>query len=258
MLRSVGGYLFLRMLSIAHRRKHGAIMPRRNTGPRLRFLEKRGCFYICWTEAGRSRERSTGTSDRKQAEVAFAEFLRIRTRSSGPRDPSEILVTDVLADYAEEHGPHTSAPWRVAYAVTALAGFWEGRTVVEVSKEACRRYGASRGRSTGTVRRELGVLRAAINYAHSEGRLTRPVIVLLPAPPAPRERWLTRSEAARLTAGALGFTFAPCSDTRTRRERWVVWDREGANARLYFRRLSFWGSTPALARRQFCRYGGRK
>jgi integrase len=138
-----------------------------------------------------------------------------------------------LADYAQEHGPHTSAPWRVAYAVAALADFWEGRTIVEVTREACRRYGASRGRSAGTVRRELGVLRAAINYAHNEGRLTRPVIVHLPAPPVPRERWLTRSEASRLIAGALGFTSAPCSDTRTRQERWVVWDREPANARLH-------------------------
>jgi integrase len=208
-------------------------MSRRNSGPRLRFLKKRGCFYICWTEGGRSRERSTCTSDRQQAEIVFAEFLRVRIRASGPRDPAEILVTDVLADYAQEHAPHTSAPWRVAYAVTGLARFWEGRTVAEVTKEACRRYGASRGRSAGTVRRELGVLRAAINYAHSEGRVTRPVVVQLPDPPTPRERWLTPAEAARLIAGALGFTFALCSDYRTRRERWIIWDREPAKARLH-------------------------
>ena|SRR6516165_10657962 len=132
-------------------------MPRRNSGPRLRFLEKRSCFYICWTEGGRSRERSTGTPHRQQAEIIFAEFLRLRTRASGTRDPAEVLVTDVLADYAQEHGPHTSAPWRVAYAVAGLAGFWEGRTLAEVTKEACRRYGTVRGRSAGTVRRELGV-----------------------------------------------------------------------------------------------------
>jgi integrase len=129
--------------------------------------------------------------------------MRIRTRASGPRDPAEILVTDVLADYAEEHGPHTSAPWRVAYAVAGLASFWEGRTVAEVTKEACRRYGATRGRSEGTVRRELGVLRAAINHAHREGRVTRPVVVHLPDRPAPRDRWLSRREAAALLRAAL-------------------------------------------------------
>ena len=167
-------------------------MPRRNSGPRLRFLKKRQCFYICWTESGRSRERSTGTADREQAEVAFAEFLRVRTRSSGPRDPSEILVTDVLADYAKEHGPRTSAPWRIAYAVAGLADFGKVGLLSRLPGKRVAAMAASRGRSAGTVRCELGVLRAAINYAHNEGRLTRPVIVHLPAPPAPRERWLTR------------------------------------------------------------------
>jgi integrase len=178
-------------------------MPRRNSGPRLRFLEKRGCFYVCWTEAGRSRERSTGTSDRQQAEIVFAEFLRIRTRTNGPRDPAEILVTDILADYAQEHGLHTTTPWRIAYAIAGLAEFWEGRTIVEVTKEACRRYWSSRGRSAGTVRRELGVLRAAINHAYREGRITRAVAVHLPDRPTPRDRWLSRSEAAALLRAAL-------------------------------------------------------
>ncbi len=34
-------------------------------------------------------------------------------------------------------------------------------------------------------------------------------------------------------AGALGFTFARCSDLYTRTEKWVVWDRERAQARLH-------------------------
>ncbi len=178
-------------------------MPRRNSGPRLRFLKKRGCFYICWTENGRSRERSTGASDRRQAEIAFAEFLRIRTRSSGPRDPTEILVTDLLADYAQEQAPHTAAPERIAYAIDGLADFWEARTVAEITKEACRRYMTARGRSAGTVRRELGVLRAAVNHAHREGRLTRTLVIHLPDRPEPRDRWLSRSEAAGLLRAAL-------------------------------------------------------
>ena len=52
------------------------------------------------------------------------------------------------------------------------------------------------------MRRELGVLRAAINYAHKNGRITRPVAVELPDRPEPRDRWLTRTEAARLIRAA--------------------------------------------------------
>jgi integrase len=177
-------------------------MPRRNQGPRLRFFDKRGVFYIVWTEAGRSRERSTGTANREQAQIALAEFIRARTRDAGPRDPAEMLVTDILADYAEEHGQATAAPWRIAYAIDGLASYFEGRTLAAVTRETCRAYGRDRGRSPGTVRRELGVLRAAINHAHREGRLTRVVPVHLPERPEPRDRWLTRKEAADLLRAA--------------------------------------------------------
>jgi integrase len=178
-------------------------MPRRNSGARLRFLEKRGCYYIVWTENGRSRERSTSTADRRLAEIALAEFINIRTRDAGPRDPAAILITDVLADYAQEHGEETSSPWRIAAAIKALVPFWQGLTVANVTRETCRAYEKARGRSAGTMRRELGVLRAAINHAHRSGRLTRAVFVHLPDSPEPRDRWLTRKEAAALLRAAL-------------------------------------------------------
>ena len=47
-------------------------MSRRNQGARLCWLKKRNCFYITWSEHGRSRERSTGTRNREQAEAIFA------------------------------------------------------------------------------------------------------------------------------------------------------------------------------------------
>jgi integrase len=178
-------------------------MPRRNSGPRLRFLGKRGCYYITWTERHRSRERSTGTADRRQAEIALAEFIHVRTREAGPRGPTETLVTDLLADYAEERGPKTAAPWRIGAAIAPLTTFWQGRTVAEVTRQTCARYVAVRARSNGTARRELGVLRAAINHAHAEGRLTRTVIVHLPDSAEPRDRWLTRTEAAALLRAAI-------------------------------------------------------
>lgn len=81
----------------------------------------------------------------------------------------------ILADCAREHAPETAAPWRIASAVKPLVEFWQGRTVADISRETCRRFEQHRGRSAGTVRRELGVLRAAINHAFREGRLTRVV-----------------------------------------------------------------------------------
>jgi integrase len=173
-------------------------MPRRNQGPRLRWLDKRKCFYITWTEQGRSRERSTGTADRERAEAIFGEWLHVRGRRTGPSDPNEILVTDVLTDYARGRGPKVTAPRVVGCAIDALTGFWQDRVVADVTPQTCGLYGEKRLRATNTVRRELAVLRAAINYAHRCGRITRPVAVELPDRPESRVRWLTREQAARL------------------------------------------------------------
>ena len=55
------------------------------------------------------------------------------------------------------------------------------------------------------MRRELGVLRAAVNYACKRKRLTlmEAVGFELPEAPPSRERWLSRSEAAALLGAAL-------------------------------------------------------
>lgn len=91
---------------------------------------------------------------------------------------------------------------RIAYALTPLADYWEGKTCADITRESCAAYTRWRERSDGTVRRELGVLRAAINHAHKEGHITRPVPVWLPERPEPKDRWLTRKEVAALVRAA--------------------------------------------------------
>jgi hypothetical protein len=116
-------------------------------------------------------------------------------------DPSEVLVTEVLTDYALAKREEVLAPRLIGYAIGALAPFWESRTVAEVTKQTCKQYGKQRSRSANTIRRELSVSRAAINFSHEEGRISRPVHVELPALPETRKRWLTCEEAGRLING---------------------------------------------------------
>ena len=52
--------------------------------------------------------------------------------------------------------------------------------------------------STAAARRELEDLRAAINHHRREGLCSEVISVVLPPRQPARERWLTRSEAARL------------------------------------------------------------
>lgn len=78
-----------------------------------------------------------------------------------------------------------------------LARWWGDKRLVDVSARTCRDYAASR--PPVAARRDLETLRAAINHWHKfYGPLPAVPFVVLPAKPAPRERWLTRSEAARL------------------------------------------------------------
>ena len=49
-------------------------------------------------------------------------------------------------------------------------------------------------------------------------------VVSMPPPPTPRERWLTRSEAARLLAGALGWFEEEWCDIASRK-RFSRWKR---------------------------------
>jgi integrase len=106
-------------------------------------------------------------------------------------------VTAVLDEYARGKADSPAAV-RIGYAIAALSHFWEGKTVANVHDGSCRQYSKRRGVSAGTVRRELTVLRAAINYAVKTNQLTRGADVTLPGKPEPRDVWLTRSEFAKL------------------------------------------------------------
>lgn len=170
-------------------------MPQRAKGPRLYWHDLKGKWVI--RDTGRP-ETATGTADRAVAEKALANYIASRDRPSGPSEPTSFLISDVLELYAREHGQNVRSPARIGYAIDALLGFWGKLTVSTIKGETCRRYAKWRGKADGTVRRELGVLRAALQHCHREGYLLYAPPVVLPEKPAAKDRWLTRDEAARL------------------------------------------------------------
>lgn len=176
-------------------------MPRPNSGPRLKWLVKRRSWYIVWYEAGREKLRSTGTADSGEAETQLALFIGERQRRTGsgePRHPREVSIAEVLDLYGTERAPSRADPARIGYAIAALLPFWGEKSVAQVSKIACTRYAEARGRAPGTIRRELGTLTAALNFAASEGLIATVPHVELPDKPEGKDRWLTKKEAARL------------------------------------------------------------
>lgn len=175
-------------------------MPRQKAPPRLYLHPARG-----WVIRDGAAMRGTGCSkqDREGAERALENYLaEKRGAARGPSTARELMIADALALYGAQRGDQIAAPETLAYSIQALLGFWRDRPIAAIKGETCRAYAKARGVSNGTVRRELGVLRAAIRHCLKEGVLTEDRLVTMPEAPPPRERWLTLPEAARLVRAA--------------------------------------------------------
>lgn len=181
-------------------------MPRRAKGPRLwlrparKGADARPARYFILDGTS---QRGTGFGPRElaQAEAALADYLAEKhtevATTGGVRDPESILIDDVLSLYARDVAPHHAIPADTARRIDLLRAFWGGRRLAEVTGATCREYVRKRS-TTAAARRELEDLRAAINHHRGEGLHDRIVSVKLPDRGAPRERWLTREEAAKL------------------------------------------------------------
>ncbi len=180
-------------------------MPRPEKPPRLHLQRRKGRRPV-WQIRDGARYISTGCGEgeRERAETALAEFIATKYRApDGPRSAKALSVAEILTIYANEHAPTVADPSRVGYAIDALLPFWGRRSVSEIRGATCRRYARDRAAAASTARRELSVLRAAVNYAAREGYLRdTPPAFELPPSAKPRDRWLTRDEAGRLLDAA--------------------------------------------------------
>lgn len=191
-------------------------MPRPAKPPRLYLRDRAGRESI-FVILDRGNEIGTGCGPERQreAEAFFARYLADKHRADwGDGDPARIPVADVLNLYLTEHAPKTTDPETISHRADRLLEFFGGMKAWDVTTSTCAAYvdartggmGGRRPVSVETARSELQALSAAMGYAYKARKLSKPVLVPLPKKSPPKDRWLTRSEAARLVAGALGFT----------------------------------------------------
>src|SRR5262249_53537171 len=81
--------------------------------------------------------------------------------------------------------------------ISRLNDFWGDKLLSEVNARSCAAYVRHRGNSGG-ARRDLQTFRAAVNHHAKEGLHRAVVRVSLPPKGEPRDRWLSRKEAAAL------------------------------------------------------------
>lgn len=167
-------------------------MPRRAIGPRLYWDRTRKTWVI--RDGPAFIRTGAGEGSRREAEGSLARYIASKYR---PEPSATPLIEDVLAAYGSEHGPHTRRPENVAHTIGNLLRWWGGMRVAEITARACRSYTEQRPRAA--ARRDLETLRAALLYWHREyGPLPSVPAIVLPEKQPPRERWLTRPEAARM------------------------------------------------------------
>ncbi len=181
-------------------------MPARGRGPRLYLRRARndgsGSHAAIWIIKDGRYQRSTGCAahDLVGAERALSVYLadkHTQAARSVSRDPDQVPIADVLAIYVRDVVPGHSRPKETKGRIKALDSFFGDKMLSYVNGETCRAYAKQRS-TDAAARRELEDLRAAINHHRREGLCNKVVEVRLPPERPPRERWLTRSEAARL------------------------------------------------------------
>lgn len=192
----------------------------------MRLKLYRGKWAAVWREDGHTKRVSLRTADRGHAE------RRLEALKRGPQNTVADLVVTYLAEFDTTTGRHAWAP---------LARTFGPLTPERITKELCRRYAREQmkaGRSRGTVRRSLGVLKSALIHA---GRRPAADLVEMPPPPPPRDRFLTREEYNRLINGSimphvrLFITLALATAARATALLELTWDRidfEGGLIRL--------------------------
>ncbi|MER9729825.1 site-specific integrase [Mesorhizobium sp. M0217] len=144
-----------------------------------------------------------GTGDRKRAEKRLASYITEKyepVRERG-RDPATVAIADAVTIYLTDVAPNHAKPKETAGRLVAILKWFGNRMIGDIDGKICRDYAKAHG-GGAAARRQLEDLRAALNHYHKEGYVTSTPAIVLPAKSAPRDRWLTRDEAAALVRSA--------------------------------------------------------
>lgn len=187
--------------------------------PTFRLIRRGTRYSIQYWQDGKQVTVSTGETDERRAQAALDQFA---AGHASPEPPPEPTVADMLDGYLADKKDRVRGYATLEANAKALKRHLGNLTAESLTKERSRFYRRQRqaegyevgrrgeGRKKpvkdGTIIRELGTLRAALEWAKSEKWLSGdlPYVEMPPSPP-PRDRWLTHQEADRLLASAKAF-----------------------------------------------------
>lgn len=174
-------------------------MPRQAKGPYLWYRKERRDQSDKLISSGHwviidNRKHITTNCAEREIEDAQEQLRRYSENKYEPprkrRDIEDITIAEVLHIYLEDKNAHIGR-------IERLNEFWGDKALSDVNGPTCEAYARHRD-NKGGARRDLEDLRAAINYHAKRGFHRELVMVSLPAKNPPKDRWLTKSEIARL------------------------------------------------------------
>jgi integrase len=195
-------------------------MPRRSKGARLQLKAARRdragniTHRATWIIRDNGRDVSTGCAagEVAAAEQKLKDYIASKyTPKRKAQDIELIPIGDLLSIYLdaelatlrnrfqiiEEDEDTIPSIRKFKNRIGRLNDWWGAKMLADVDGEQCRKFVKERGNKGGS-RRDLEDLRAAINHHAAEGYHRGIVKITLPAKGEPRDKWLTRSDAAKL------------------------------------------------------------
>lgn len=175
-------------------------MPRRKLPPKL-VLKKQKTGNKYWYIRYEHREHATGYSEQETAgaQEKLQLFLNeLRDRDKATNSSSEIFLADVLQKYAQDKYNIVHQPDRMILRIERLNAFFGALPLVGgATGDKCREF--VNGRGQVAARRELEILRAAVNHWLKEtGQQKGSFSIWMPPNPRPRDDYFQRDEAARM------------------------------------------------------------
>lgn len=157
----------------------------RSLGPRLKWRKDEKTYVI--RDGTKYIRTGCGVGERPAAQEKLDDYIASKYK---PQPTASPILADVLRAYFS-HKPSER------HTIQNLSRFWADRLVSDVNAGSCRDFCDQR--PPVAARRDLETLRAAIRHWHKFVH-PLPIIppIVLPPPPEPRERWLSRSEMAKL------------------------------------------------------------
>lgn len=146
-----------------------------------------------WYAVVDGKRVSLGTRDKDEALRSIHDFKRGRSETAQSSAKVEAVVTAYLADREDR-----SSIEKMKDAWQALKPHFAHLRADQVDRETCKAYGKKRkGRSNGTIIKELGMLHAALKWAGHA-----PKTFWKPPTPDPREVFIDKAQFERLFQAA--------------------------------------------------------